>query len=79
MKMLRITVICLTVWVVLGIGVRMALPTILVVTAKHQLAKCLTAPVKLETIHLGLLGGRATVQGLTVAQPVGFRPAGGQG
>ncbi|MFA6569279.1 MAG: AsmA family protein [Victivallales bacterium] len=72
MKKLRITVIFLTLIVVTGISVRIALPTVLVAIANKQLSKYLASPAKLKTVHLGLLDGRVTVQGLTVRQPDGF-------
>lgn len=72
MKALRISVICLTVIFVLVICARIVLPGMIVSVANKQFSKYLTSSVKLKTVHLGLLDGRATIQGLTVKQPVGF-------
>ena len=72
MRTLRIAVICLTVILVSVICARIALPGMLVSAANRQFSKYLTSSVKLKAVHLGLLDGRATLQGLTVKQPDGF-------
>jgi hypothetical protein len=64
--------ICLTVLVVLGIGVRFALPRLVVAVGNNRLAKHLTCPPKVTAVHLGLLDYRVTIQGLRVKQPDGF-------
>ena len=71
-RSLRITAVCLTVMVVLGIGVRIALPTLLVAVGNNQCARHLASPARLRTVQLGLLDYRVTVRGLTVDQPAGF-------
>ena len=54
-KWLRIAVTCLTVMVVLGIGVRIALPSLLVAVGNNQCARHLASPARLRTVQLGLL------------------------
>ena len=71
-KWLRIAVTCLTVMVVLGIGVRIALPSLLVAVGNNQCARHLASPARLRTVQLGLLDYRVTVRGLTVDQPARF-------
>ena len=72
MKKRRIAVICLAASVVVAIGVRLALPAMLVAVANKQFSKCLTLPVKLNAVHLGVLAGRVTFEDLAVRQPDGF-------
>ena len=72
MKTLRITVMVLMVVVLLGIGVRLALPTLLIAAVNRQFALSLSVPAKLTSLRLGLLDGRVLMQGLTVSQPAGF-------
>ena len=62
----------LAVIVVLGTGVRIALPVLLVAVGNSRLSRHLTSAAKLKTVDLGLLDYRVTVQGLTVNQPDGF-------
>lgn len=71
-KVLRISVICLIIVCLLLICARIALPGMLVSVANKQFSNYFTSLVKLKAVHLDLLNGSATVQGLTVRQPDGF-------
>ncbi len=72
MKALRISVVCLIVIFALLICARIALPGILVSVANKQFSKYFTSPVNVKAVHLGVLDGLVSLQGLTVGQPPGF-------
>jgi hypothetical protein len=50
----------------------MALPSVLVTVSNQGLSRHLATPAKLDSVDLGLLDYRVTLQGLRISQPDGF-------
>lgn len=71
-KTLRIVIICLSALIVLGIVLRILLSPMIVYIANRQLPKYFASEAKLKEVHLEILGGRATIRGLTIKQPKGY-------
>jgi hypothetical protein len=63
---------CLGVLAVLGVVARIVLPDMLGTAVNRLFPPGLTSPAQVKSLRIGLLRGRATVQGLTVSQPDGF-------
>ncbi|MFA6291473.1 MAG: AsmA family protein [Victivallales bacterium] len=72
MKVLRIFLIFLAVFLVLGIILRFTLSGMLLTAANKKLPEYFTSAVKLKDVRLLLLDGRVTLGGLTVGQPPGY-------